>query len=121
MALGNRTPNSSQRTASTRYGQRDLAIVRLVMGLLALGLLVCAAWFDPTQIAAGEHLSWTGMVTGKCPGCPLCGLSRGFALGLRGEFAIASKLNLAFWPFFLSAVAGAIQVPLALRILVFKK
>jgi hypothetical protein len=91
------------------------------MGLLALGLLVCAAWFDPTQIAAGEHLSWTGMVTGKCPGCPLCGLSRGFALGLRGEFAMASKLNFAFWPFFLSAVAGAIQVPLALRILVFKK
>jgi hypothetical protein len=48
-------------------------------------------------------------------------LSRGFALGLRGEFAMASKLNFAFWPFFLSAVAGAIQVPLALRILVFKK
>ena len=109
------------RPSVARNGPRDLTVVRLVMGLLALGLLVCAAWFDPTQIAAGEHLSWTGLVIEKCPGCPLCGLSRGFAFAMRGKFTIASNLNLAFWPFFLSAIAGAMQVPLALRTLIFQK
>ncbi|HIL37332.1 MAG TPA: DUF2752 domain-containing protein [Planctomycetes bacterium] len=121
MALGSKTSASPRRPSIARDRPRDLTVVRLVMGLLALGLLICAAWFDPTQIAAGEHLSWTGLVTEKCPGCPLCGLSRGFAFALRGEFTIASKLNLAFWPFFLTAVAGAVQVPLALRMLIFKK
>lgn len=121
MTLGSRASVAPRRPSIGRDGPRDLTVIRLVMGLLALGLLVCAAWFDPTQIAAGEHLSWTGLVIEKCPGCPLCGLSRGFAFAMRGKFTIASNLNLAFWPFFLTTIAGALQVPLVLRMLILKK
>ena len=97
------------------FNDRDLNVVRLVGGLLALLLLGCAAWFDPNQVASGEHLSWMGITPGRCPGCPLCGLSRGFSLALRGEFSSASSLNLAFWPIFIAVLACGSQVPLALR------
>jgi hypothetical protein len=83
--------------------------------LLAFLLLACATWFDPHQVASGEHLSWMGIAPGRCPGCPLCGLSRAFSLALRGEFSAASSLNLAFWPIFVAVFACASQVPLALR------
>lgn len=109
---------ASERSAPFNGG--DITVVRLVGGLLALLPLVCAAWFDPHQVAGGEHLSWIGVDPGTCPGCPLCGLSRGFSLALRGEFSAAGSLNLAFWPVFVATIACASQVPFALRSLYLK-
>lgn len=110
--------NTSERVAPWNRG--DITILRLVGGLIALLPLVCAAWFDPHQVAAGEHLSWIGVDPGTCLGCPLCGLSRGFSLAMHGEFSAAGSLNLAFWPVFAAMIACASQFPLALRSLYLK-
>ncbi|HIK60202.1 MAG TPA: DUF2752 domain-containing protein [Planctomycetes bacterium] len=110
--------SATDRAASSNNG--DLTVIRLVCGSLSILLLACARWFTPNQIAAGEHLSWTGLVPGTCPGCPLCGLSRGFSFAMRADFTAASNLNLAFWPIFLAVVVGASQAPLAIRTLYLK-
>jgi len=101
--------------AMPAYGSRDLALVRLVVGVLAMLCLVLAARYDPMQVASGDHLSWIGVSPGECPGCPLCGLSRGFSHGMRGEFGRASALNFAFWPVFLTVLFLAFQTPMALK------
>ncbi len=94
--------------------RRDLAVVRLVLGAFAWVGLAIAIGFEPAQIAAGEHLSWTGYVPPGCPGCPMCGLSRGFAHGVRGQLAEALALNPVFPLYFAAALGIAAQAPAAL-------
>lgn len=85
----------------------DLDARRVAAGVL--GFLVAAAWaalavsmaYGPEAIGAGAHLVDLGLPVRACPGCELCGLSRGFAWMIRGEVGRAVALNagvLVAWP-----------------------
>lgn len=60
------------------------------VSLLALAALALAVWLDPAAIP-GPDLCWFRRLTGlPCPGC---GLTRGCAAVLEGEFYAAWMLN----------------------------
>lgn len=64
-----------------------------VFGVLCLICLGVAFAYGPEAVAAGTHLSDLGLTVTACPGCPFCGLSRGFALWSVGQVGDAIALN----------------------------
>lgn len=81
-----------------------------VLGAACLACLAIAFAFGPDAIAAGAPLEVLGLTPSPCPGCALCGLSRGFAHASEGSFREAIALNpavVALYPaFWLVGVGG---------------
>ncbi len=88
-----------------------------VLGWVCVGLLpftvlaLClAAIYTPEQVGQGLHLLDLGLPLAPCPGCALCGLSRGFSLVAHGRVVDAIQLNpliVLVWPACLLVTAWA--------------
>jgi len=95
-----------------REEQRSTRSAAVLPFTLLVGVLVLAALVQATP----EQATLFGVEGPRCPstyvlgavGCPGCGLTRGTALLLDGEFAAASRLQPASWLVVFFAAYGAV-------------
>src|SRR5690606_36699682 len=82
---------------STRWTPHEVRALLLLVGLgLGLGAtvaLTASVVWSPAELGAGALQARLGLEAFPCPGCALCGLSRGFAHLSRGRLTEAVELN----------------------------
>lgn len=116
-----RADRSLDNAASTRWSPDEvralLLFVGVGLGLAAAAALAASVVWSPAELEQGGLQSWFGLEAVPCPGCMLCGLSRGFAHLSRGRLAEAIELNVLA-PFIYSAALLLVAwLPLGIRAL----
>ena len=117
MQLQGTMQGGARRAWTAAEARAVVALVALAAGLAAAAALAASLAWSPAELGAGAPLAALGLEPGRCQGCALCGLSRGFAHASRGELAAALCLNplvAVAYPLAWLAVAGA---PLSVRVL----